>query len=358
MYCIKTDIDNMYGIVHMYEPRYASYSEIKIKIKTGLNIFNIKNACEHGFIIYYVKNILENNDSHNNIYIRSVIMPPDANITKYEYDKEIGLYFVLSDKIIVNDYRYFLCDKNTLIKFDINLSLSKGLNSYINCLAYNGVVDVLEWLKNKRLLLECSTYCMENASCNGHIGVLEWWKNSGLILKYSKRELSMASMSGHVNVLEWWKNSGLPIVYEECPINSIISSCDVLDWWFNSGLPLEYTEKALDWASWTGRVHILEWWKNSGLELKYNEKALNEASRGGHIDVLEWWKNSGLELKYSNYALDYYDISVERLIEVLYWWKHSGLPMFKSSDVEKKVLGSIKKKNSKNVKILELLQNY
>jgi hypothetical protein len=258
------------------------------------------------------------------------------------------------------------------------INIVKKNSDIFDSIAMEDNVEILEWWKTIGLPININNYIASIASCYGNVNVLEWWFNSGLPLKYDNSALSIASMHGHVNVLNWWVNSGLPLQYDEscidrasklgyvnvlqwwldsglqlkythdsmdnvCDINvldwwlnsklplkyntrcMITKSCDVLDWWLKSNLPLKYDERALEHASFSGKIKVLNWWLKSNLLLKYDEKSIDGASSRGYVDVLEWWKDSGLPLKYTEKAID--DASQYGYVNVLEWWFKSNLEL-------------------------------
>jgi hypothetical protein len=179
-----------------------------------------------------------------------------------------------SHGIILSD-AYNIYNTKTLLKFNIDVKQhidyryrSYTVPNYIQMCSWHGYINVLEWLKNSKFVLELQ-------------------RNGQMVAFY-------ASMNNQIDVLEWWKNSELKCLVIS---NVTLNPMTYFQRWKNSVLEYSHIVKTLNIASENGHVNVLEWWKNSGLKFEYSKDVLDLAFKNGHINVLTWWNNSGLPIK-------------------------------------------------------------
>ena len=159
-------------------------------------------------------------------------------------------------------------------------------NIYIDELAKNGKIKIIEWIwgKSKKKEIEFEyTYAINTAAENGHLDVIEWfwekYKKEGLEFKY--REFNVLETE-NMAILEW--------VWEK-----------------RTNEELEFIIDGVIDISYTGNVQVLEWiynkYKENNLEFKYDEENITCAVHGGHLNIIEWyWEKSitdELEFKYN-----------------------------------------------------------
>jgi hypothetical protein len=270
-------------------------------------------------------------------YFRTVLIPNDARIIKQSYYLSwSSLELVnIDDKNILSN-KYPIYSINTIKKFNLEIT-----SEYITELCDQGLVDILEWIKNKKGIVDYSELALDLASANGHVHVLEWWYKSGLTLKYTDKALYWASNNGHVDVLEWWKKSGLTLEYTSDILDIIYNTVNdinlimkSLEWWLKSGLELKYTERSLSFTysvyyNISQKIYLLEWWVKSDLPLKYSENLLDLISQCCCVEILEWWINNNLPFKYTENALTFNcgSSSDKEIVKALNWWVKSNLPL-------------------------------
>jgi hypothetical protein len=159
-----------------------------------------------------VPNIVHNKSkSYSSFYI-----PADK---KYGTTSKLHELYSFSNHSLIFGEIYDLYDYNTIKKLKIKITYN-----YIDFISRNGLVSILEHLKNKNLI----TIDNFNIDYVTNVDSLEWWKNSGLPFTYSNTALRVLLGRNLDEALDWWTNSGLPLKYDHVILKSILDRCSTL----------------------------------------------------------------------------------------------------------------------------------
>ncbi len=218
-------------------------------------------------------------------------------------------------------------DKYSIEKFTIEIVLDNYCNlltdkyytenNEVICsvLALCGKFELLKYANSKSCqIINYATSC---AAYNGHVDILDWiFKNTNFEINYVY-VCSNASRNGHVNVLEWLNQNSLHISTETCERDSINNGhINILQWLLQHNLMVE--TKISSYAACYGKVNILQWARDN--KLIQNNSFCSFAASNNHINVLQWAKDN----KYSMEDINYLSIIQSGHIDVITWLYNNG----------------------------------
>eukprot|EP00594_Rhizosolenia_setigera_P001773 CAMPEP_0178953146 /NCGR_PEP_ID=MMETSP0789-20121207/8253_1 /TAXON_ID=3005 /ORGANISM="Rhizosolenia setigera, Strain CCMP 1694" /LENGTH=296 /DNA_ID=CAMNT_0020634365 /DNA_START=30 /DNA_END=920 /DNA_ORIENTATION=- len=104
-----------------------------------------------------------------------------------------------------------------------------------NSAAGHDKLNVLKWLKDKRLFID--TYdCASEATANGHLQILEWLKEEKG-LKLNEQLYNYAIQGGHLHVMKWLSEQRVDWEEFTFPCAAKKGNLEVLQWLHDEGCP-------------------------------------------------------------------------------------------------------------------------
>ena len=268
-------------------------------------LFN--EVCDDIFKITDMRNLSRVCTYYNKICAKYIFELEKLYRKKYDkllFAKQLDVISVekYTIEIILDNYCHLLPERyytnnNTMIcnmfAFVGNLELLKIAsskscpitNSIYSAAAYNGHVDVLNWVRSHTRIAPDDSILSLNAGIGGHTKVLEWMQKEYIHI-YVSAVTYNAATNGHLHVFQWFKNN---------------NNVEVLN---------DFTEGAAEF----GQLHIIKWAHDNNC-IKDNNFCLIAADTG-HINILQW----AYDVKMSMDIYDYEVIIQNGHVDVLQWF--------------------------------------
>ncbi len=198
-----------------------------------------------------------------------------------------------------------LCGKFELLKYAHSKSCQ--INNYsTTCAAYNGHIDILDWIiNNTKITLVCTNIC-NNSSRNGHTNVLNWLHLNSFDIEKDTC-IAAAIINDHLNILEW--------LLQHDMTNTKISKCaaatgkiNILQWTHDNKL-IKDNSFCNDGAC-NGQIKVLQWAKDNNYKIENIDYSL--VIKNGHINVIEWLYNNSytINVNICDIAIKYDNINI------------------------------------------------
>lgn len=170
--------------------------------------------------------------------------------------------------------------------------------------------------------INTSSYMIPFVCDYGYIKMLEWFMDGWNYRKYttlpnlSREVVRRASYKGVVDILEWSKNRGYSFK-DNTDIFDTALQCNrvnVLEWYHRNGYKITYYDHTIGWVITLGCHEVLEFLKNNGYDIMFNTSTtefqcgIERAINGGRSSALQWLNENGYPITYSSEFISKLDV--------------------------------------------------
>jgi hypothetical protein len=224
-------------------------------------------------------------------------------VEKYTVEIILDNYYNLLSEIYYNKNNKVICN---MLAFVGNLELLKIAYSKLcpitstifNCAAYNGHVDVLEWITANTKLIPDEGSVSLNSGAGGHINVLEWMQKLNHDIHITPVVFN-AARNGHLHIFQWLKSNNIIINVDFAEDAAQRGHLHILKWAHENKYITDnnFCIIAADY----GHVNILKWAFDNKLDIDiYDYECIVE---NGHTNVLQWLFDNNFNIDKNIYRM-------------------------------------------------------
>ncbi|WP_158706862.1 ankyrin repeat domain-containing protein [Candidatus Phycorickettsia trachydisci] len=263
----------------------------------------------------------------------------------------------------------------------LGVSLQDPDRSYDSCpmrtALENGQIHIAEYFIEQDVNPLRGSYGVDLISCAMNamqLHVMKWYSDLGVeIKKYLRDRDSAQNPKLDVEILKWLKSIDFDLTQ---PLNSntlmhiaaLDGQVDVMEYLRKQGLELDEVNYQLmtpvHRAAWSGHLNVLKYLKSQEINLNQADKdgqtPIFYAIQSGNFEVINYLIENGEDLKrkdkYNNNLLH---IAVrQNNISIIHWLLSKGVAVNQINDDDDTPFDEVIKSDTKNVKVLKLLEAY